>query len=300
MPRTTCASSSGPTSAPAAASARRASSSRARACSRRARTACARRRVCSQSVPGAKPPMGRRRGRAGARGPAPRDVAANLFADCTKSDGDSAPRALAAPVYARMRKGDAPRLRPRGGGLKICPPAGGRIAVEGEGFGGEGGDRLPPIESPTRGRASPAAARAHDAEPAAAAGRAAHRSRRAATTTRTRGPRAGRCRARRRRARGAASASRASRRCRTSPSTARARPCAWSGASAWRCTIRYPWVRLIGARRRRGPSNSLGALPNSRDVSPEGRPQTTMGSPTRSPSPQRPRTTMGVGSPGGW
>ena len=38
----------------------------------------------------------------------------------------------------------------------------------------------------------------------------------------------------------------------------------------------------------------------SRDVSPDGRPQTTMGSPTRSPSPQRPRTTMGMGSPGGW
>ena len=38
----------------------------------------------------------------------------------------------------------------------------------------------------------------------------------------------------------------------------------------------------------------------SRDVSPDGRPQTTMGgSPTRSPSPQRPRTTM-MGSPGGW
>ena len=37
----------------------------------------------------------------------------------------------------------------------------------------------------------------------------------------------------------------------------------------------------------------------SRDVSPDGRPRTTMGgSPTRSPSPTRPRTTMG--SPGGW
>ena len=58
----------------------------------------------------------------------------NLFADCTK-DGDDKVRALAAPIYARMRKGDAPWLRPRGGGLKICPPEGGRICIEGEGFG---------------------------------------------------------------------------------------------------------------------------------------------------------------------
>ena len=134
--------------------------------------------LCRRAFLGSKAPHGAATVAVPAReGPLLVTLLRNLFADCTKSDGDSAPRALAAPVYARMRKGDAPWLRPRGGGLKICPPAGGRIAVEGEGFGGEGGDRLPPIESPTRGRAPRRRARPHDAEPAAAAGRAAHAAR---------------------------------------------------------------------------------------------------------------------------
>ena len=195
-----------------------------------------------------------------------------------------AARARGAGLRAHAQ-GRRPWLRPRGGGLKICPPAGGRIAVEGEEAGGEGGDGRACRPS-SRRRAAARRRRRAGARCRARCRRRpgrARRSRRAATTTRTRGPSPSRspCRARRRRARGAASASRASRPYLIWPSTARARPCAWSRASAWRCTIRYPWVRLISTRRRRGPSNSLGALPNSPAMC------RAMGSPTRSPSPQR-------------
>ena len=97
-----------------------------------------------------KPPRGGDGRRAGARGPAPRDVAAAL------RRLHEVRRRL--PRRARSRRRStracarATRLVwRRGGGLAICPPAGGRIVVEGAGFGGEGGDgtRLPPIESPT-------------------------------------------------------------------------------------------------------------------------------------------------------
>ena len=55
----------------------------------------------------------------------------NLFADCTKSDGDSGvARARGAGLRAHAQ-GRRPLAPPRGGGLNICPPAGGRIAVEG-------------------------------------------------------------------------------------------------------------------------------------------------------------------------
>ena len=105
-------------------------------------------------------------------GRAPRDVAGNLFADCTKSDGDSAPRALAAPVYARMRKGDAPwlvgrRRRPQD---LPRPPAAASLWKE-RASAARAATAAAHRVADARPRA--AAARPHDAEPAAAAGRAA-------------------------------------------------------------------------------------------------------------------------------
>ena len=228
----------------------------------------------------------------------------NLFADCTKSDGDSAPRALAAPVYARMRKGDAPWLRPRGGGLKICPPAGGRIAVEGEGFGGEGGDgtRLPPIESPTRGRAPPPPRGRTMQSPLPPP--AGPRTPLAQSRYYNPDPR----------------------------SLAKPKPLPGTATQAMRGSFGQSGlaplpdlainrtgspVRLIGgiglalhdplpvgsidqySASTRAIELARRSAELSRDMSPDGRPRTTMGgSPTRSPSPARPRTTMG--SPGGW
>ena len=216
---------------------------------------------------------------------------------------DSAPRALAAPVYARMRKGDAPWLRPRGGGLKICPPAGGRIAVEGEGFGGEGGDRLPPIESPTRGRAPPpprgrtmqsplpppagprtplAQSRYYNPDPRSLA------KPKPLPSTATQGPRGGFGQS------GLAPL----------PDLAINRtgsPVRLVGGIGLALHDPLP----VGSIDQYSASTRAIELARrsaelSRDVSPDGRPQTTMGgSPTRSPSPQRPRTTM-MGSPGGW